>query len=448
MRMLALALRNLSRQKRRSFLLGAAVAFGFLVLTCANGVAGGIARGFERNISTLATGHLYFMTVERTPGSSRMYLILRDETSLIEDALRKAGIPYLHLVKRTQALTLTSLLHAGKASSRSVEGVDWNQDRLLRDNLVLAKGGLEGLEGSSGIVLAESAARSLQVDVGDSVLIQTQTIHGQMNVEEAEVKAIYRDAAGVFQVSCFVDREFMNRILGMPPGSANTVGIVLPSLSSSREALEKLHAELERRLPPGSLVPLNRVRERGMQNTLLDLRKDADFREGRRHVLFSLENEPFFKSFLAIIGTVQWSSLAVVTFLLFLIMAGLSNMYRIVVRERRREFGTLRALGMQSQSLTGLILSEALLLTMLAALLGTVLGLLLLAFLGLGDNLWILPNEVGELNFFLIDKKLAWEIDWAVLAVCAALLVGLTLFCAWWPARTAARMSPAEALRT
>lgn len=42
-----MALRNLSRQKRRSFMLALAIGFGFLVVTAIDGLAGGAVKCLE-----------------------------------------------------------------------------------------------------------------------------------------------------------------------------------------------------------------------------------------------------------------------------------------------------------------------------------------------------------------------------------------------------------------
>ena len=49
MTILRIAVRNLNRQKKRSFLLGGAIAFGVLVITLVNGFAGGFVTNIRHN---------------------------------------------------------------------------------------------------------------------------------------------------------------------------------------------------------------------------------------------------------------------------------------------------------------------------------------------------------------------------------------------------------------
>lgn len=446
MRIPILALRNLSRQKRRSFLLGGALAFGFLVLTLVNGCAGGVAHGFETNVSVLSTGHLYYVRVERNPINGKLRLLIPSEDLFLQ-ALERSGVETRHVIRRTQALGLSSLIFSGKTTSRPVEGIDWENDLLLRSNLSLARGSLDGLAGSDGVVIAESVAKTLGVDVGDRLLIQTLTIDGQQNVDEFEVRAIYRDTAGVFQVSIFVDREALNRLIGMPQGSFNTVGVYLPDIALCHQAQEAILDALRALVPTGDrLVALEELRQKDFSKIYQDLRKDRTFASGAYHILPTLVDQPFFRSFQGVLLAVKWGSALVVYFLMVLIMTGLVNTFRLIVQERRREIGTLRALGMHREDVQALFLWEAALLSLLGASVGFVLGLILLWLVGLGENLWFLP-DVGELAFFLIDRKLSWRLDIGILVVSTLILVLMTLTAAWLPARRAARLQPAEALR-
>ena len=55
-----IALRNLSRQKRRSILLGGALAFGMFILVVVNGVTGGLVMSLQKNFSAMICGSYFF----------------------------------------------------------------------------------------------------------------------------------------------------------------------------------------------------------------------------------------------------------------------------------------------------------------------------------------------------------------------------------------------------
>ena len=64
MKLIKLALRNLLRQKRRSILLGSAIAFGILFITLINGFTGSFIENVGENFSHLLAGHIFIDGVE------------------------------------------------------------------------------------------------------------------------------------------------------------------------------------------------------------------------------------------------------------------------------------------------------------------------------------------------------------------------------------------------
>jgi putative ABC transport system permease protein len=113
---------------------------------------------------------------------------------------------------------------------------------------------------------------------------------------------------------------------------------------------------------------------------------------------------------------------------------GIANALAVAVEERRREVGTLRAIGMRRREVARLVMGEAVVLGMLGVLLGLGLGTLL-------SYLWVTLH---------VRHILGWTIGYhfapmgTLVGVVAALLVAP--FAAWWPAGRAARLTPIEAL--
>ena len=73
-----IALRNLSRQKRRSILLGGAVAFGILVITLITSLAAGFMVNVQENFASFLAGHIFVSGFEKS-ASGRLLEVIRDE---------------------------------------------------------------------------------------------------------------------------------------------------------------------------------------------------------------------------------------------------------------------------------------------------------------------------------------------------------------------------------
>ena len=120
--------------------------------------------------------------------------------------------------------------------------------------------------------------------------------------------------------------------------------------------------------------------------------------------------------------------------LLALLVGGIvvANTMLMSIYERTREIGTLRALGWRKQQILGQIISESLLLCTFAAVLGSLMGVVIMTLLAQAPMVasWISPD---------------WSTGLFVQALVLTLIVGL--IAGAYPAWRASRLQPVEALR-
>ncbi len=124
-----------------------------------------------------------------------------------------------------------------------------------------------------------------------------------------------------------------------------------------------------------------------------------------------------------------------------LAMAGfiIFNTFRTVVAERRRDLGMLRAIGASKRTVMGLILTESLIQGIIGTALGLVLGYLMSSLLLIG---------VGGMLANLMRVSIgAPEITSANLIGSILLGVGFTVGSGYFPARSAMKVTPLEAMR-
>lgn len=435
-----IAFRNLSRQKRRSFLLAGAIAFGILVITAVNGLVGGILKNTENNFSVMLAAHVMVMDVHFTD-KNRMVMQIDDEkpmTTAIEKLSQDFPVRYYQA--RTSIFNGATLMNQNESVWLQVDGVDWKNDRFLAENLTLKAGTLDDMAASDGIVLGEKTAKKLNIEVGETLLVQCETIHGQQNVLEAPVKAIFQEdnlSAG----TVYMDKEQVNRLLDMPEGSANWYGIFLDKFDDQDAATR----ELGKILSDAGKTVYPREKSIGKSfNTLFgDLRKEKDKAKKQAGQTLVADLNDSLAAMTGIFGTIRVVSLAVLVLLLTVIMVGLNNTYRIIVWERSREIGTMRAIGMQRNHVARLFLFEAVFLALVGVASGMIGSTILLTIIS-----WIPFSGSGDFAIFLSKGHLSWNYDIGQLLVSTLLVVVLSLLAAWSPSRKAGKVDPAVALRS
>jgi putative ABC transport system permease protein len=432
MNSLRIAFRNLSRQKKRSFLLGGAIAFGILIITLVNSFTAGFVENVQENFSHFFAGHVFLYGYEKSP-SGRLITVIRNDEVLIETIESLENLPIQYLSRRS-SLDGT-LIFEGESISQEVVGVNWQEERYLSDRLILREGSMERvLADPRALILNEKMAERLNVEIGDTLLVQLQTVTGQQNVGEFILAATSIDTGFFSAVSAYAHRSHVNRLLNIAEDEYISLGLFLEDMLLMERAAQMLTSALEDKV---SLVP-RFSGPKGFQeqrNRLLE-----EQWEGTRYQLFTIGD--FLEPLNQVASTLNTVGLVVVLILFVIIMVGVTNTFRMVIHERTREIGTMRSLGLQRGGVRGLFLLEALLLSLGGAVVGLVaafLVALVLSLINFGtDSQFFIILREGHLLFKVLPARIAGNI----------LIVGvLTLLAALLPASRAAKMDPAHALR-
>jgi putative ABC transport system permease protein len=430
-----IALRNLSRQKRRTFLLGGAIAFGVLVASLVNGFTGGLVVNIESNVSKMVAGHIFMSSL--TKDDHKRVITTMDMTPAIEAAVKNLPYPVAFTQRRTRLLG--TLVFETNSMGREVDGVDWKNDHFLMDDLKLKAGSTADLADPRSVLIGQKHADKLGIRVGEEMLIQTQTIHGQQNFDSFIVKAIFDDANNSMSSSVYIGLDAADKLADMKPGSFNLFGITLKNFSDTDKAVEAfvnlLPADLK-------IQPRSQTRGKSSDDLVSAFKKDKKA-FGPLTIVTSVNDE--LAGIKGQILAVNALALLVLVILLTVVMVGLTNTYRIIVYERSREIGTMRAMGMQRNQVQRIFVLEAVFLSLGGALAGILLAVLVLSGLSL------IPfgtDGNGALGFILNNGHLNWRLDVVTLVITTALVAGMTWIAALMPARRAGKVDPAVALRT
>jgi ABC-type antimicrobial peptide transport system permease subunit len=160
---------------------------------------------------------------------------------------------------------------------------------------------------------------------------------------------------------------------------------------------------------------------------------------GQRIDLTSWEDEISFASWT--LTAIDGLSFLLTSVLMVIIAIGIMNSLWIAIRERTREIGTLRAIGMQRRLVLSLFVFE----TFFLGALGTAAGSLLGGLLAGGLHLLHLPVPEGA-QFFTMSSTLEFALNPARVLGGAAVITACTTAVSLIPALKAARMKPVTAM--
>ncbi len=437
-----IALRNITRQKKRSILLGSAITFGVMIIILLNSFTAGLTETIQENFTSLMGGHVYINGMEVT-SSGKIVHAIGDKASL-DQALEKVKDDIKEIHVRAQA-GQSEIIFGSKSTRMLMYGVDWEEERLLEKTLILKEGSFDALSDPKAVIIPETVAEKLGVKAGETVLLRFDTVTGQRNVGDFVVGAISKDTSGFSFVSAgYADIAYLGNLLGLGEGEYQYVNLYLKDIHRMEAVAADLTSELKRIAlvdVPDEKDTENNAHQKSMGFFMGGSTKTEDPWEGTKFSVSTLNDvmEPV----LQMINILNAVALTLFLILLTITMVGLLNTFRMVLIERTREIGTLRAIGMHKKDIRNIFLFEALFLSLAGALAGLVIALIISSGVGA-----IAFKPESSLGFFLLNRHLLFITTFSGIMKVVVILSGMTLVSVYLPARRAARLKVANALRT
>jgi ABC-type lipoprotein release transport system permease subunit len=213
-----------------------------------------------------------------------------------------------------------------------VTGVDWDREAGYFDRLVY-RDRREAIGGIDTIILSAPVASQLNARVGDSLVLEVDTRYGQKNTGVFIVGGIVEDATFFGYYKVYIDRIVLNRLLLLDDDDCSMVGIFITNQRDVEKKRALLQGEMERRIQTGPLVK---------DRDELDEARTFPY-EGIKIFLITL---PVFLSEVADL----LDALNIITYILYVMMLIIMMVsalvtYRLILYERRKELGTMRAIG-------------------------------------------------------------------------------------------------------
>jgi putative ABC transport system permease protein len=426
---LQIAARNLTRHTRRSLFLGGALAAvtGLLVLLSA--LTAGIEGAMMESATTLMTGDVNVGGFFKVTAGSAAPLV-SDYPKVLEatrqavpelDFLTVRGRGWAKAVSETGSMDLV------------LGGVEIDKEPGVRRVLQPLQGKLDDLLQPDTILLFQGQAERLKVGVGDVLTLSAPTARGVNNTADVRVAVVVKNVGLLSGFSAFVPAGSLLRLYGI---SSTTTGAIHLFLKD-RAASSTVAARLRDVLKAGGW----RVMEPDPQPYYMKLFLTVPASDWTGQQLDVTTWSDELGNFKQIINGLK-AFTALLTFLLMVVVIiGILNTMAIAIRERTREIGTLRAIGMQRRKVLWLFVLEMGLLSSLGCALGALAAVAVAA--GLNAAHLKVPAAV---ELFLSQEFLHFDLQPGAALGAVVVLSLVTVVASIWPAVRAARLRPVTAM--
>ncbi len=403
-----LAMRNILRNKRRSFVTLIAIGVGFAAISLFRGYASNIYSGLETSaIRGEGLGHLTIYKagwLEKGKSDPERYMFSKAEIERIAQLAKEED----GVILATPQISLAGIVSNGTNSTIFLaQGVVPQDDRTIKgewNNFRPING--EGLheEKTYGVEMAQDLAKYLNLGPGKDGVVMASTLSGQMNAMDIQVAGVYDTGSDA------TNDKYLRFTFDFAQSLYDT------------EKAEKMVVLLKETKDTWKMRDVLRAK-------LAASGIDTEIKTWNELSLF----------YSKVRGMFDMMFLFIFCIVLVIVVMSTVNTMGMAVLERTREIGTLRALGLKRRGVSMLFALEGGLLGLLGSFLGVVLHVTVWAVIKAHAPMYTPPgiSTPVPLRVDLIPGSLI------VLVLC---LIFLSLAAAIIPARRAAGQNIVDAL--
>lgn len=400
-----LAYKNLWRNRRRTLLTEISIIFGVVVIIGTGNFINGMQRGWAKleissNTGAFQIEHKDYKDLNK---SEPMQVTLENGTQLVERVRKLPGVRAAF-----GKLKFTGMLSSGLKSTffdGIAVDVEGQRETLSRqEDLVVDGTSLGSTPG--GIILGSDLAATLDIKIGDPVSIVVRTFHGGLNLTYGTLVGTKNGRH--FPSSTYLEMHLSDaqKLLRVPDRVSQVV-VGTDDFDGIGALMERTDIQLKNEKTPfvmrgyPELIP---VYSRAISS---------------------------FKVITRVVGFV----------LLILVGGGIGNVMAMAVMERRREIGTMRAIGMEKNQVRRLFLAEGFIVGGIGAVAGMILATTLTHVIAIKGGLHLPPPPGTSQDLAIVPQM---DLMMSFFGFALPFLVGV--LAAWWPASASANLSPVEAL--
>lgn len=425
-----IAFRSLVQHRRRTLFLAVAISSVTALLVLLTGLSTGVQETMIDTATTTSTGHVNvggFFKV--TAGQAAP--VVTDYKKVLEVA-QKAVPEMAFAVHRgrgwAKVVSDTGSMQLG------ITGIDVRSEPKFASVLQIVSGNLDELAQPGTILLFDNQTEKLGVKVGDAITISAPTTRGTNNTIDVRVAAIAHSLGLLSTWNAFIPIDSLRALYQLNQESTGVIQIMLdrkdldniPAIATRlRQSLEQAGYRMMAADPRAFWMKFQSVAREDWTGQKLDV---TSWEDELSFMTWSLQ-------------ALKGMSFVLITILIAIVIIGIMNTMWIAIRERTREIGTLRAIGMHRREVLWMFLLESLMLGLFATVAGALLG----AAVAAGLNALHIGVPTG-LQFFLMSDHLRIAVHGALLTQAIVTITLVTGAAALYPSIRAARLRPVVAM--
>jgi putative ABC transport system permease protein len=239
-------------------------------------------------------------------------------------------------------------------------------------------------------------------------LVQTGNLYGQISTATFTLAATVDDSSIFGFHKAYIELEQLNALLGFESGECSSLGVYLQNKADVDVANEKLQSIISSKM---DTAPLMRTRKDHAAVR-------TDHWSGIGVYVFTI---PVYLSEVAqLIDALDLLIVFIYVMMLLIILVSAGVTYRLILHERTREIGTMRAIGFQERTVRNILVVETLLLGTVSIIAGLLLSLIFTGLAGVVSFDWFPSFEIFLKNGKLGSRFAAQDV---VFNICAIYIV-------------------------
>jgi putative ABC transport system permease protein len=407
-KLLRIALRNILRNRRKSFITLTTIIIGLTALITVRAILEGSERQTTDNLIRIYTGHIRINAQGYRESSGSSFI---DVSISQPQRIKQIFATESHITQFTSRIKFGALVSTGEKSFNIIGlGIEPDKESKMSNLLNVIEGENLSVSNMDGVLLGSKLAATLGKTVGNKVTLVAQTPDGVLNAADLKVKGIIKTGFEEVDASfLFLTLKKAQELLNLD----NRVTEMILLLDQANKA-EKIAKGLS-----------------------------AKFRDK------GIELEVYSWQELLVPIVKLWNLFKRVTditnmFVLIAVGMSIFSILSMAVSERIREIGIMMAMGTRQRQVLMLFLLEGLILGIIGAGLGCALGSLVTQYYVI---VGISAKGVWAQQFLPIGDAIHAYLSWGNILFSFLSATFITLLAAFLPSFHASRLQPTEALR-